>query len=159
MEKTIRIGKESVKVNNGMAWALYYNDQFGEDITSAFIPLAIGVINNIAGLLDLKEDVQGEVKTDDVIKLLSSDEATEAIFGLSTVGVTGFIKIFWALAKCADEEIPPPMEWTKRFGSCPLDTVAKDVMLFALEGFVSSKNWKRLGETIKQLQPTKNHSD
>lgn len=150
MEKTIKIGKESVRINNGMAWALYYNDQFGEDITTAFIPLAASIMKNLEQLMDLKEKKDGgdEITITDIAHALGTDEAIDALFGLSAFGMTGFIKIFWALAKCADDETPPPMEWAKRFNSCPVDTVARDVILFALNGYISSKNWRRLGDMM-----------
>ena len=147
MEKNIRVGNKSVKVDNGMAFALYYNDQFGEDIMTTFVPLMATIMQNLGALMEVKD---GE---EDVIGLLGRDESIDALFSLSTFGITGFIKVFWALAKSADEEIPPPMEWAKQFNSCPVDTVVKDVLLFALEGYVSSKNWKRLKQT---LQPNSN---
>lgn len=157
MEKTIKIGKESVRIDNGMAWALYYNDQFGEDITTTFVPLAASIINNIGSVMELKEKKDdGDLTPADVAEAIGTDEAIESMFGLTAFGVTGFIKIFWALAKCADEDTPPPMEWAKQFGACPLDTVAKDVILFALNGYISSKNWKRLAEMLKPSQPESN---
>jgi len=85
--------------------------------------------------------------------MLATDEALEAFFGLSTIGVNGVKKIFWALAKCADESIPELNEWAKGLGEFYLDTAGKDVLLFALKGFVSSKNWKRLESLTKANQP------
>ena len=50
-----------------------------------------------------------------------------------------------------------PKRWVRQFDEFPLDVVGPAVFDMVLKGFVSSKNLKRLkkiGESIKTLQPT-----
>ena len=66
------------------------------------------------------------------------------------------INVTWALAKCADENIPEPKRWIRQFEEFPLDVIVPEVYELIMKGFSSSKNWKRLEElrdNLKDLQP------
>ena len=54
------------------------------------------------------------------------------------------IRIVWAMAKAADDSIEPPEIWLKQFNVFPLDLILPEVVSLAAQGFISSKNLKRL---------------
>ena len=67
---------------------------------------------------------------------------------------TDLICITWALAKCADEDIPAPREWVAQFDTFPVDVIAPEVFSLIFKGVVSSKNLKRLEDLKKRIQPS-----
>ena len=52
MEKTIKIGKQSVRLNNNISWAIAYRDQFGRDIIPALMPLLASALDIISGIIN-----------------------------------------------------------------------------------------------------------
>ena len=154
MEKTITIGDKDVRLNNNAAWCMEYKDQFGRDILPALLPVIASAAEGLASVLadktdkkigvqDLAEAIEG--RTMEILLPMLQVEFNDVIIGVT-----------WALAKCADEDIPDPKRWIRQFDVFPLDIIVPEVYDLVLQGFTSSKNLKRL-ETIKNsmkdLQP------
>ncbi|MEL7609492.1 MAG: hypothetical protein AAGU74_08285 [Bacillota bacterium] len=54
-----------------------------------------------------------------------------------------FYNLIWLLAKCADDAIPPVMEWVESFGSFPVFKIFNDVgALITLSMGTTEKNSK-----------------
>lgn len=157
MEKTIKIGKQNVRLNNNVGWTIVYRDQFGRDIVPVLMPMAAGVLDIISGLINETGKTE-EVEISDILKLTDGDALINAIIHLGGLEFVDLINITWALAKCADEDIPEPVEWIKQFETFPVDVVTPAVAKLILKGIVSSKNLQRLKTTIEALQPKKSAS-
>lgn len=149
MEKTIRIGKQSVKLSNNVAWAMEYKDQFGHDVVQEHIPILASLMESVASIV---ADNGSEI---DYVKILSSLEgrAMDILIPLmQTEFLTTIVNMTWAMAKAADETIDPPKQWVRQFNSFPVDVVAPAVYDLAMKGFVSSKNLTRLRSLIERLR-------
>ena len=155
MEKTITIDNKEVRLNNNAAWAMEYKDQFGRDIVPVLLPAVTTIIEGMSSIFSGEDDVQN-------ITLQTLAEAFEGrameillpMYQIELVDVV--INVTWALAKCADENIPEPKRWIRQFEEFPLDVIVPEVYELIMKGFSSSKNWKRLEElrdNLKDLQP------
>ena len=153
MEKTIKIGKKSVRLNNNISWAIAYRDQFGRDIIPALMPLLASALDIISGLIN-ETGKTDEIDLGDLAKLADGDALVNAVIHLGGFEFTDFICITWALAKCADEDIPAPREWVAQFDTFPLDVIAPEVFSLIFRGVISSKNLKRLEDLKKRIQPS-----
>ena len=153
MEKTIKIGKESVKLNNNIGWAIAYRDQFGRDIVPAIMPLFASALDIVSGIIK-ETGKTDDINLEDLARLTDGDALINAMIHLGGFEFTDLINITWALAKCADEDIPEPREWVSKFESFPLDVVAPEVFKLIFRGVVSSKNLKRLEDLKKRIQPS-----
>lgn len=153
MEKTIKIGKKSVKLNNNVSWAIVYRDQFGRDIIPTIMPLFASALDIISGIIN-ETGKTDDIELTDLAKLADGDSLINAAIHLGGFEFTDLICITWALAKCADEEIPEPREWISQFDNFPVDVVAPEVFSLIFKGVVSSKNLKRLEDLKKRIQPT-----
>lgn len=152
MEKTIKIGKKSVRLNNNIGWAMEYKSQFGQDIIPVLMPLLAGSLDIITGILNATGKTE-EIDGIDILRTVDGDTLIDAMAHLSALEFVDFINITWALAKCADDEIPEPKEWVKEFDTFPVDTIAPAVFDLIAKGVISSKNLKRLNEQKKRIQP------
>lgn len=153
MEKIIKIGKKSVKLNNRVSWAIVYRDQFGRDIIPTIMPLFASALDIISGIIN-ETGKTDDIELTDLAKLADGDSLLNAAIHLGGFEFTDLICITWALAKCADEDIPEPREWIKEFETFPVDVVAPEVFSLIFKGVVSSKNLKRLEDLKKRIQPT-----
>ena len=153
MEKTIKIGKKSVKLNNNVSWAIVYRDQFGRDIIPTIMPLFASALDIISGIIN-ETGKTDDIELTDLAKLADGDSLINAAIHLGGFEFTDLICITWALAKCADEDIPEPREWIEQFETFPVDVVAPEVFSLIFKGVVSSKNLKRLEDLKKRIQPT-----
>ena len=153
MEKTIKIGKKSVKLNNNVSWAIVYRDQFGRDIIPTIMPLFAAALDIISGIIN-ETGKTDDIEMTDLAKLADGDSLLNAAIHLGGFEFTDLICITWALAKCADEDIPAPREWIEQFETFPVDVVAPEVFSLIFKGVVSSKNLKRLEDLKKRIQPT-----
>ena len=154
MEKIITIGDKEVTLNNNAAWTMEYKDQFGKDIVPALLPVIGSVSEALAsvfaesgektvGVKELSEAIEGRAM--DILLPMFQVEFVDVI-----------IHVTWALAKCADEDIPEPKRWIRQFDTFPLDIIVPEVYELIMAGFTSSKNFKRLEtmtEKLKTLQP------
>ena len=152
MERTIKIGKQSVRLNNNVGWTMAYRDEFGRDIVPIVMPMAAGALDIISGLIKETGKVD-EIHIEDILMLLDGDALINAIIHLGGLEFVDLVNVTWALAKCADEDIPDPREWVKQFDTFPVDVVGPAVVGLIFKGVMSSKNLKRLEDAMKALQP------
>ena len=156
MEKIIKIGKQEVKLNNNVAWTMEYRDQFGKDILPAIMPLLASMIEGVSTVV-AEAGGSGELTTSSMAEALEG-RAMEVLLPMFQAEFVDLaINVTWSMAKVADESIDPPKRWVRQFDEFPLDVVGPAVFNMVLKGFVSSKNLRRLkkiGESIKTLQPT-----
>ena len=113
MEKILNIDGRQVKFKSTGAFLLKYKAQFGKDAIQ------------------------------DIIRLSKSiDEDTKEINSIETFDLEVFYNLVWTLAKTADPNIPPPIEWLDTFSEFPLIEIIPEVtdMIFScLTSTVPSK--------------------
>ena len=156
MEKIIKIGKQEVRLNNTVAWTMEYRDQFGKDILPAIMPLVASMVEGVSTVM-ADATVNGEITTSSIAEAFEGRTMEILLPMFQAEFVDLVINVTWSMAKAADESIDPPKKWVRQFEEFPLDVVGPAVLDLVLKGFVSSKNLKRLkkiGESIKTLQPT-----
>lgn len=151
MEKTIKIGKTPVKLNNNIGWLRAYRSQFGSDILPSIMPLVATLLDVMGAMLD--DDGSANISVASLIKAADSDKMLDAVIHASTFEAVEIVNITWALAKCANDDIDDPETWEKQFDVFPLDTVVPAIWKLVIEGLVSSKNLRRLDDLKKKLQP------
>lgn len=152
MEKTIKIGNKSVRLNNNVSWAIAYRDQFGRDIIPTLMPLFASALDIISGLIN-ETGKTDDIDLADLAKLADGEYLLNAAIHLGGFEFTDLICLTWALAKCADEDISEPRDWVKQFTVFPVDVIAPEVFSLIFKGVVSSKNLKRLEDLKKRIQP------
>lgn len=151
MEKKIKLdNKTSITVNNNVGWLFVYKDQFGRDIVPTLIPILNAGIDLVFGLY---KELGGKVSME-ALASIDTDAITEALYNAAGLEAVDFVNIVWALAKNADENIPEPREWVKRFDTFPVDIIAPAVFDIVFKSMVSTKNLKRLQSLRESLQPT-----
>lgn len=143
MEKIIKIDNKEVKLNNNVSWTLAYRDQFGTDIVPTLMPLIAAAMDVISGIFN-EIGTGKEIGVDDIAKVLDGDRIVDIVAHLSAVEFTDFVNITWALAKCADDDIPEPRTWLRQFDEFPLDIIVPAVAELVVKGMISSKNLARL---------------
>ena len=154
MEKVIKIGKQEVRLNNNVAWAMEYRDQFGKDIVPALMPVLASMIEGVSTVIS--DTGKSEITVTDLAGALQGRTMDVLLPMFQVEFVDTIINVTWAMAKAADENILPPKQWVKQFDEFPLDVVGPAVYDLVLKGFVSSKNLKRLkkiGKDLTNLQP------
>ena len=113
MEKILTIDGRQVKFKSTGAFLLRYKAQFGRDALQ------------------------------DIFRLQNAINAeTNEIKDLSALDLEVFYNLIWTLAKTADPNIPPPMEWLDSFSEFPLIDIIPEVvdMIFScLTSTVESK--------------------
>ena len=154
MEKTINIGDKEVRLNNNVGWAMAYRDQFGRDIVPSLMPMLAAAMDVFTGLLN-ETGKTDNIGFDDIAKVADGDALINAAIHLGGLEFVDFINITWALAKCADEDIPEPKIWIKQFNTFPIDIIGPAVFDLIVKGVVSSKNLKWAQEQIKRIRPIK----
>ena len=154
MEKVIKIGDKSVKLNNNIGWCFIYRNQFGTDIVPTIMPLLAGTLDVIGGLIN-EVGSTNEVTMKEIGRVIGTEAMRDALIHLSGLELVDFINITWAMAKCADESIAEPMKWARDLEVFPFDTVGPALFELILSGVTSSKNWERLQTMIGGLKPTK----
>ena len=81
MEKTIKIGKKSVRLNNNVSWAIAYRDQFGRDIIPTIMPLFASALDIISGIIN-ETGKTDDINLEDLAKLADGDSLRQLFFGL-----------------------------------------------------------------------------
>lgn len=150
MEKIIKIGKQSVKLSNNVAWTMEYRDQFGKDPLEAILPLVTAAIEATSSIIN--ESGTGEIGLTDIASALEG-RAFDITLPLMQLGfVDTVVNVTWAMAKAADESIAPPKQWVKQFDDFHVDVIVPAVGDMLLKGFSSSKNLKRLRSLLGSLK-------
>ena len=114
MEKIINIDGRNVKFKSTGAYLLRYKAQFGRD--------ALQDIYKMSGAVDSK---------------------TKEIKNIEEMDLEVFYDLIWTLAKTADKEIDPPLEWLDTFGEFPLMDIIPDVMDLIMSCIKSSTPSKK----------------
>lgn len=113
MEKILNIDGRDVKFKSTASFLLRYKMQFQRD-----------------GLKDLLK-LQGAV-----------DFETKKLKDAELLDLEVFYNMTWVLAKVANPEIPPPLEWLDTFSEFPLTEIIPeiiDLMMLCLQSSVQSK--------------------
>lgn len=113
MEKILTIDGREVKFKSSASFLLRYKMQFQRD-----------------GLQDL-------LKLQNVI-----DTETKKLTNIEHFDLEVFYNMTWVLAKVANPQIPPPLEWLDTFSEFPLMEIIPeivDLMLLCLQSSVQSK--------------------
>lgn len=113
MEKILNIDGREVKFKSSASFLLRYKMQFQRD-----------------GLQDL-------LKLVDVM-----DEDNKEIKNLQALDLEVFYNMTWVLAKVANPQIPPPLEWLDTFSEFPLMEIIPeilDLMMLCIQSSVESK--------------------
>lgn len=104
MEKILTIDGRQVKFKSTGAFLLKYKAQFGRDALQ------------------------------DIFKLQNAiDAKTNEIKNIEALDLEVFYNLIWTLAKTADPNLPPPMEWLDGFSEFPLVEIIPEVtdMIFS----------------------------
>ena len=112
MEKTLTIDGRQVKFKSTGAFLLRYKAQFGRDALQ------------------------------DIFKLQDAVDSKNRIKNISALDLEVLYDLAWTLAKTADPNIPPPMEWLDEFSEFPLMDIIPEIvdMIFScLTSTVESK--------------------
>ena len=160
MTKIIKIGDKQIPLSNNSAWLLEYKDAFGQDILTALMPIVTTLIETVSSVI---ADAGTEGLTAQSIAEALHGRTIDIVLPLYQLELTEVQKIAWAMAKAADEDLPPLKNWLRSFDVFPLDVIVPELMDLITKGFISSKNLKRLKtkatETAKaatkSLQPSR----
>lgn len=137
MLKKIKIdSKHSVELNSSAGWLLIYRAQFGKDILPDILPAMEALMYALAGL--------GINEETGMIEEIDIDIISDMFTPLSGLEIVTMLNCFWAMAKNANEDIDPPMEFLNQFKKLPIDTVTQEVMALIGESCLSRKNWESL---------------
>ena len=157
MEKTIKIGKQNVRLSNNVGWTMEYRDQFGQDIVPIIMPALASIMDVVTGIFNATGKTK-DIEISDLLKSIEGDTLTDVMIHLSGLEFVELINITWAMAKAADDDVPDPKTWVRQFDDFPIDVIAPQVFELVLKGMVSSKNWKRLTNLISQLKKSQPES-
>ena len=112
MEKILIIDGRQVRFKSTGAFLLRYKAQFGRDALQ------------------------------DILRLQSAIDSKGQIKNIDTLDLEVFYNLIWTLAKTADPNLPPPMEWLDEFSEFPLMDIIPEIvdMIFScLTSTVESK--------------------
>ena len=98
MEKQLTIDGRQVKFKSTGAFLLRYKAQFGRDALQ------------------------------DIIKLQEALGENSEVKNISALDLEVFYNLIWTLAKTADPDIEPPMEWLDSFSTFPLMDILPELM-------------------------------
>lgn len=153
MIKTIKINKDqSVELNGSAGWFLIYRETFGHDILPDIMPvIESGLTMAISLLQGLNIDDNGGVNasTREIVSQIDSGVLTDLFINLSGLEASTALQIIWAMAKNADDDIPPLREYLNQFDVFPFDTIIPKVVRVIIDSTVSAKNAKRLTQVRK----------
>lgn len=154
MIKSIKINaNQSIELNSSMGWFLVYRETFGHDILPDIMPLLESGLTMAVNLLQgigINKDNSVDVTTGKIISTIDDNLINDLFINLSGLELTTVLQIVWAMAKNADDGLPPLREWLNQFDVFPLDVIAPKVIRLILESTASAKNAKRLLQ-IKKL--------
>lgn len=130
MEKIIKIGEKDVKLKASASFAFRYKAAFQKDILQTLMPMLQALVPLIAIDKDLDE-----MDAQQLVGLLGAQEID--------VELTDIYSIVWVLAKTADPNIPPVMEWLDEFDEFPLVEILPEAFDLLIPTLVSSKKPKK----------------
>lgn len=122
MEKILMIDGQPVKFKSTAAFLLRYKQHFHRD-----------------ALTDIYK-LQGAFKTE------IDEETGETAYVLNDVDsmdLEPFYNLIWTLAKTANPQLPPPLDWLDSFSEFPLKEIVPEVMDMILSSMGSSVESKK----------------
>lgn len=114
MEKILTIDGRQVKFKSTGAFLLKYKAQFKRD-----------ALKDVFRLIDAFDQKKGTIKD------------------IEALDLEVFYNIIWTLAKTADPNIPPPIEWLDGFSVFPLYEILPEVMDLITSSFTSEVSSKK----------------
>lgn len=154
MEKTIKLGKTSIKLSNSVEWLLIYREQFDRDILQNLIPVANMAVEVAASLM--KATGGKAIEKENVAELLQIVDVADiqsAFYSLASLEFADIINIVWAMAKAANDEIDTPREWAKSLDAFPLDVVIPTIFDMNAQMLLTTKKYNRLRNAVDILKP------
>lgn len=149
MEKIITINDtQQIKLSNNLAWTMEYRQQFGRDALQDHIPLLVSITETLSAIMG---QFDGEITQKELLQSIEGRVFDLVIPLMQAELMNVIIDVTWAMAKAADETIPPPTQWIRQFDEFPLDIIVPSIYEMMLSGFVSSKNLKRLTNLKEQM--------
>lgn len=155
MEKTIKVGDQSIRLKTTAGTPLRYKMQFGKDYFSELLKLAKVLQPNSDkqdqrktelkkhNLTELKEIAKkyqltglSKMNRGQVIKLIIEKEYTDKnVFDIESItfdelnhlDTTVIFNFVWVLAKTADDDIPSPLEWLDSLEALPVQEVMPEI--------------------------------
>jgi len=155
MIQTLKINDKNVQFNSSAGWLFTYQAHFGKDILPDIFPLIQTVSEIVIESINIVDAVPGEdFQVSDITSQIDETTIENALLTLEGLQVTTVYKIIWALAKNADDSIPPVVEWLNSFENFPLDEIVPEIYRMIALSCVSAKNLKRLPGMKKTKTPT-----
>lgn len=154
MEKTIKLGKRSLKLTSRVKWMVIYKNQFGRDIFPTLVPVANTVVELVVALAKM---TGGKPLTKDgvyeMIQKIDVEDIQSAIFSLAGLEVTDAFAITWCMAKAANEDIEAYDEFVDGLDAFPVDEIVPAIISMNVQALTSTKNFKRLQAAVEALKP------
>lgn len=107
MEKIINIGGKDIRFRATAALPLQYKAQFGRDLFSDLNKVQ-SCWHGPSIVLSQEEIASGQMTTEHM-------EAFQAGYFDENLDLELLYNLVWAMAKCADRSIAPPLEWYDQF--------------------------------------------
>ena len=152
MDKIVKIGNTEVLLNNNIGWTMIYRDQFGQDIVPTIMPMLSASLDVVSGIIAETGKTE-DLELKDLMRVFDGTALVDAVIHLSGLEFTDLLKITWAMAKSAKNDVWPLESWVKQFDSFPVDEVAPVVFELIASSMISSKNLERLKNLKGTLQP------
>lgn len=114
MEKILNIDGRPVKFKSTGAFLLRYKQQFKRD-----------ALKDIFKLSDAVEEVRSIEKNETTGEELIT--ISHQVKDIDALDLEVFYNLIWTLAKTADKDIPPPIDWLDTFDSFVLDEILTDL--------------------------------
>lgn len=135
--------KQSIDIDTNVYWLMIYKEQFGHDITPDLLPALASIMDILIGMANGSDEVDIE-NIKKYVRNIDPETVENALIQLSGMEMVTMINIVWALAKNANEDIPPVKDWVKSLDTFPIDVIAPEVFKAILKSSISSKNLNRL---------------
>ncbi|QAT43439.1 hypothetical protein [Aminipila luticellarii] len=122
MEKILYIDGKPVKLKSTGAFMLRYKQQFHRDA--------------LKDLYKLQEAVEEETNEE-------TGETVQIIKDIEALNLEIFFDMIWTLAKTANPQIPPAMEWLDTFDEFPLEEILPEALKLIMASMGSTVESKK----------------
>lgn len=150
MIQSIKINKnQSVELNGSAGWFLIYRENFGHDILPDIMPViesGLTMAVNLLQGLNIDDNGAVDVSTGELVAQIDNGVLSDLFINLSGLEATTALQIIWAMAKNADDNIPPLRDYLNQFDVFPLDKIMPKVIRVIIDSTVSAKNARRLSK-------------
>jgi hypothetical protein len=148
MRRTIKYDKNgnSFTVDAALSWMIIFRNEFGKDPVEIIAPA-------LQSLSVFYKNLSGQY--------IESEEATEIDMLTETLyefGAADLLCMIWALAKNADENIPPVDEWYKQMKTFDLQSVTEEIIEIMILSTTTRKKARALIALVKAKMKVKTAS-